>query len=100
MDQQYGAGIVIPPATRGLVDAGFSRLRFTQNILEAGLVMPIRKQLSIRMLLRHEQGKIRDWHYDGVAANPVPGTNQQVYLDAGPTDYRATLLGAFVKFDF
>lgn len=100
MDQQYGAGIVIPPATQGLVDGGFSRLRFTQNILEAGLVMPIRKQLSIRMLLRHEQGKIRDWHYDGVAANPVPGTNQQVYLDAGPIDYRATLLGAFVKFDF
>jgi hypothetical protein len=46
----------------------------------------------MRLLLRYESGKIRDWHYDGVAANPMPANNA-LYLDGGPQDYRTTTFG-------
>ncbi len=94
----YGSGIAnVNPALTG---DGFPDLRFIQNNLEANLVVPLGKRLLLRLMLRHEDGKIRDWHYDGVDVNPVPGTNQQTYLDAGPQRYRAFLVGMFVKLDF
>jgi hypothetical protein len=46
----------------------------------------------MRLLVRYESGRIRDWHYDAVAANPMPANNG-VYLDAGPQDYRDTMVG-------
>lgn len=95
---QYGAGI--PGVNPALSGNGFPDLKFTQNVLEANVMVPLTKQLTLRLLARHEDGRIRDWHYDGVDVNPVPGTNQQTYLDAGPQDYSAFLVGAFVKFDF
>src|SRR5690606_11739495 len=94
----YGAGI--PGVDPALTGDGFPDLRFRQNIAEASLVYPLSRQLALRLLLRHEDGEIRDWHYDGVEANPVPAANQQTYLDAGPSDYRALVVGAFVRFDF
>lgn len=97
-DYVYGSGLATVNAA--LAGSGFSTLKFAQNILEANLLVPLARQLALRLLLRHEDGRIRDWHYDGVAANPVPGTNQQTYLDAGPKDYRAVLLGAFLRLDF
>ena len=48
----------------------------------------------MRFLVRHETGRIRDWHYDGIADNPMP-TATSAYLDSGPRDYRATLFGLF-----
>ncbi len=98
IDYQYGAGI--PGVDPVLTGTGYPDLTFRQNILEANVLVPLSKQLTLRLLLRHEDGKIRDWHYDGVDVNPVPAANQQTYLDAGPQDYSAVLVGAFVKFDF
>ena len=56
--------------------------------------MPINERMVMRLVVRYESGKVRDWHYDGVAANPMPANNG-VYLDAGPQDYRATAVGLF-----
>ncbi|MGZ5080412.1 MAG: MtrB/PioB family outer membrane beta-barrel protein [Usitatibacter sp.] len=75
-----------------LAGDGFTDLVFAQNILSANLLVPVTKEVTMRFLVRYETGKIRDWHYDGVAANPVPANNA-VYLDAGPRDYRATTVG-------
>ena len=80
----------------GLAGDGFSDLFFAQNVLSASVVVPLNKDISMRMLVRHETGKLRDWHYDGVAEGPMP-TSNSVYLDAGPQDYRATLLGLFFQ---
>ena len=46
----------------------------------------------MRLMVRHETGKVRDWHYDGVTANPMPANNA-LYLDGGPQDYKATMFG-------
>lgn len=97
---RYEYGEAIAGAIPALVGEGWPDLRFRQDIAEANLVYPLSRQLALRLMLRHEGGKIRDWHYDGVDANPVPAANQQTYLDAGPSRYRALLVGAFVQFDF
>jgi len=79
-----------------LAGDGLSDLTFAQNILNASVVFPIKKHVSLNVLGRFEAGKIRDWHYDGVAANPMPANNA-VYLDAGPQDYRARMVGVLVR---
>jgi hypothetical protein len=53
----------------------------------------------MRFVVRYETGKVRDWHYEGIAANPMPANNA-VYLDAGPQDYRATAAGLLFHFRF
>ena len=75
-----------------LAGSGFTDLTFAQTVFNASVLVPLKKDLSLRVLVRYETGRIRDWHYDGVAANPMPATNA-AYLDAGPQDYRNTLVG-------
>ena len=61
-------------------------------------VLDIREHRGqVAVLLRHERGRIKDWHYDGVAANPTPAANMQTYLDAGPQDYKVTVLGVMLQ---
>jgi hypothetical protein len=54
----------------------------------------------VRLLLRYEDGRIRDLEYDSAGAGAAAGSAQHTSLDAGPQDYRAALLGAFVRLDF
>lgn len=93
IDYSYNAAALgMNAAQVALAGDGFSALTFAQNVFSASVLVPLRKDLSLRVIVRHESGKIRDWHYDGVAANPMP-VNNAAYLDAGPQDYRATLVG-------
>jgi hypothetical protein len=39
---------------------------------------------------------VNDWHYDGVAQTPVPGTDA-VYLDSGLQNYRVNVFGLFLR---
>jgi len=75
---------------------GLSDITFRQNILEASLLVPINKTFAARFYYRYDTAKIRDWHYDGVAENPVPA-NGTVFLDSGPQDYRANVFGVFLR---
>jgi hypothetical protein len=79
-----------------LAGDGMPDLTFAQNVFNASLLVPINKTLLMRLLVRYESGKVRDWHYDGVATNPMPANNT-AYLDAGPTDYRTTLVGVLFQ---
>ncbi len=71
-------------------------LTFAQNIFNATLLVPLNKTLLMRLLVRYEQGKIRDWHYDSLATNPMPANNT-AFLDAGPADYHATIVGVLFQ---
>ena len=93
-------GLGLNATVTGLAGTGFSDLSFIQHVVEANVLVPINKTIALRLLLRHETGKIRDWHYDGVEANPVPGTNQQTYLDSGPKDYQVNVIGVFLRAQF
>ena len=90
------AALGMTPLQEGLASRGLSDLTFSQNILTASLLAPIDRNIAVRLLFRQEIGKIRDWHYDGVTANPVPANNT-AFLDGGPVDYRDTLVGIFFQ---
>jgi hypothetical protein len=95
---QYGPGISLglTPTQIALAGNGFSDLTFLQNVLEASLLVPINKTVAARFYYRFENGKVNDWHYAGVAQNPVPATNA-VYLDSGLQDYRVNVFGLFLR---
>lgn len=98
LDYTYNAAaLAMTPAAAALVGGGFPAMTLRQQVLDANLLMPVNRNVTLRLLLRHERGRISDWHYDGVAANPTPAANQQTYLDSGPQDYRVNALGAFVQ---
>jgi Putative outer membrane beta-barrel porin, MtrB/PioB len=86
------AALGLSAVQTGLAGNGLSDMTFAQNVFNASLLTPVTKDVLLRFLVRHETGKIRDWHYDGLATNPMP-TNNAAYLDAGPQDYRTTLVG-------
>jgi hypothetical protein len=93
IDYAYNAAALgLTPAQAALTGSGLSDLTFAQTFVDASLLVPIDRNLALRFLLRYESGRIRDWHYEGLAANPMP-TNNSAYLDAGPQDYRATVWG-------
>ncbi|MGE0357164.1 MAG: MtrB/PioB family outer membrane beta-barrel protein [Burkholderiales bacterium] len=91
--------LALTPAQVALIGDGLPEARLLRRTLEASLAVPINASLSARLYLRHERGRIRDWHYDGVATNPVPDI-EAAYLDTGPRDYRASTVGAFLRLDF
>ena len=101
----YGLGLLTsgaPTAAQltgvALAGNGFSDLVLTQNVVDASVLVPLTKESSVRVMGRVEVGRIRDWHYDGVAANPTPSNNMQTYLDAGPQNYRAYIIGVMYQY--
>jgi hypothetical protein len=95
----YNAAALGLNATQvALAGDGFSDLTFTQNIVEANAFLPLPKRLSLRLLYRFEDGRIRDWHYDGISVNPMPANNG-AYLDFGPRDYTVHLFGALFRYE-
>jgi hypothetical protein len=90
------AGLGMTALQAELAGNGFSDLTFAQNVFNASVLVPLTPSTVMRFLFRHESGRIRDWHYDGVAANPMPANNA-LYLDAGPQDYRATVVGVLFQ---
>lgn len=96
----YNAAALGLSATQAaLAGDGLSDLTFQQNVLDASAWMPINERLVMRLLVRYETGKVRDWHHEGVAANPMPANNA-VYLDGGPQDYRARAVGLLFHYRF
>ncbi|MBL0142148.1 MAG: MtrB/PioB family outer membrane beta-barrel protein [Betaproteobacteria bacterium] len=93
------AALGLTAAQVALIGSGMPEARFTQNTIEANLSYPVNKTMALRLYGRYERGKVNDWHYDGVAQNPVPANNA-AYLDKGPGDYSASTVGLFLKVDF
>jgi hypothetical protein len=92
------AGLGLNAVQVALAGDGWSDLLFIQNVAEANAMVPLNKRLSLRLLYRFENARIRDWHYDGVAENPMPANNG-AYLDFGPQGYKAHLFGALFRFE-
>lgn len=97
IDYSYGSGI--PGINAALTGSGFPDMEFRQGVTEANIIYPVNTQLALRFLLRHEEARIKDWHYDGLDQTPAPANNQ-LYLDAGPTGYHALVVGAMIQYHF
>ena len=81
-----------------LAGDGWADLVFVQNFVDANAVVPLFKKLSLRLIYRFEDARIRDWHYNGVSVNPMPANNG-AYLDFGPQDYKVHLFGALFRYE-
>jgi hypothetical protein len=80
-----------------LAGEGWPDLVFIQNLAEANALVPLQGRLSVRLIYRYETARIRDWHYNGVAVNPMPANNG-AYLDFGPQDYKTHLFGMLFRY--
>lgn len=80
---------------QALAGDGFSDLRFAQNVFSLNVLVPLGKRTTLRLFERYERGSLRDWHYDGVAANPMPSASS-LYLDGGAQDYSVHVFGALL----
>lgn len=94
-----GAATPTQQLVLGLVNDGLPDQVIRTQLLDASLLIPIGKLSSVRLVLRHETGKYRDPHYDGVAANRVPyaTANPAAYLDTGAQDFRVTAIGVMYQ---
>lgn len=92
------AALAITPAQAALAGTGWSDLVFNQHLVESNLLVRLTSRAGLHLLYRFERGRIQDWHYDGVAANPVPANNA-VYLDSGPQHYRVHVGGLLFRLD-
>ncbi|AFL75358.1 MtrB/PioB family outer membrane beta-barrel protein [Thiocystis violascens] len=103
LDYSYNpAALALTPVLTELAGSGMPDMDYTQQILNFNLVVPISKSVALRALYRYEEGTVDDWHYVGVAENPVPLTtgNQAVYLDSGTQDYHNNVFGLLVQVSF
>jgi MtrB/PioB family decaheme-associated outer membrane protein len=73
---------------------GFPEIRYELNVFDMSLRYPISQRITVRFFYHFELGKLVDWHYNGLNQSTV--VNNVIYLDAGPRNYRATMLGAFL----
>jgi hypothetical protein len=98
IDYAHGAGITLTQTQQALAGTGWPDLKFRQSVLNASALVPITRNVSVRLQVQHERGQVDDWHYAGVAANPVTASNG-VYLDNGPERYHATLIGVLLRLE-
>ena len=89
------AALGLSPTQVELAGTGLPDLVYQQNVFSATALVPVNRNLLVRVLVRYETGRYRDWHYDTLDTNPMPANNA-AYLDAGPSDYRTTLVGVFL----
>jgi predicted porin len=82
-----------------LIGTGMPDSVFIQSFVDAGVSMPITNAFALRLYYRYENGRIGDWHYDGVQQNPVPASTA-LYLDYAPQSYRASITGVFIRYAF
>jgi MtrB/PioB family decaheme-associated outer membrane protein len=89
----------LSPDQVALIGSGMPDNVFIQSIVDAGLLVPITNTAAVRFYYRYENGRVSDWHYDGVRQNPMPDATG-VYLDYGPPSYRASVVGVFLRYGF
>ena len=83
----------------GLINEGLPDQLIRTNQIDASLLVPTGKTSAVRLLLRHETGRYRDPHYDGVAENRVPyaTANPAAFLDTGAQGFHATAVGVMLQ---
>jgi hypothetical protein len=90
---------IVNPETQALIGTGMPDLKTTQHYADLNVLVPINKSVALHALYRYETGTIDDWHYTGIAENPMPTANT-LYLDAGLADYSTSVVGLFVQVTF
>lgn len=94
--QENSNGATTIPLTPDQIGTGFPDLTYRQHFAEADLIFPLRAKLASRFFYRYENTRIHDWHYDGLSNDLLQ--QQRLYLDPGPQNYHANVLGVFIQY--
>jgi hypothetical protein len=73
----------------------FPATSYQVNEFTVGVTVPLTERLSVRLFDYYEIGRVSDWHYAGFGTSLV--YDHRVYVDGGPTNFRANVVGAFVN---
>ena len=73
----------------------FPDMTYRIATFDVGLTFALGKRTSLRVFDRYERGRISDWHYSGLEQGLV--IDHRVYLDAGPMNYSANLVGVMLE---
>jgi hypothetical protein len=73
----------------------FPATSYQLNSFTFGVTIQLTERLSLRLFDNYEIGRVSDWHYTGFNASRV--YDHRVYVDGGPTDYSANVVGALVN---
>jgi len=96
----YSFGPNVLTAAQALAaGTAFPAMTFRQSTATVQLLVPLDKKIAARFMVRHENGRVSDWHYDGLPVGASAAENNAtLILDAGPTKYSNTLFGIFIQF--
>jgi len=73
----------------------FPAMSFRVNSISTSLQLPINQQTHARLFSAWERGSARDWHYDGI--DTIHAAGNMVFIDGGPRNYSAHLIGLMVE---
>lgn len=79
-------------------DNAFPDLRDIEHWLETSVKFTVNEHTAVRLYHRYQAVNISDWHYLGLSNDEI--VNRTVYIDDGPEDYAAHLIGVFVQYRF
>jgi len=82
------------PGVATQADDSFPDLTYRLQVFDMGMRLPVTKRTVVRFYYHFESGRVADWHYNGLDQSTV--VNSLVYLNAGPGNYRASVLGVFL----
>ena len=101
INYDYGSSVLSAAQTALEVLAGnaLPDMTTTQSALTLNLMVPIDKRLSARFMVRYEDFKIRDWHYNDVIQGAMQNLDGgTLLLDSGPTNFHASTVGVFLQY--
>ena len=104
IDYNYGStaisGIAANQAAAALIaGSALPNMSFAQQTLNFNLLIPVSKNLSVRLYDRFEVGQVKDWHYDSVITNAMAAYDSgTLLLDAGAQNYHANVIGFFIQY--
>lgn len=95
----YTIGGAVSAALAGVAGSGYPDINFQTNQLNASMLVPVSKKLSVLLLAGYEKGKVKDWRYpDSLNSNLILATGNSFQLDAGPQSYEATSVGFLLQY--
>lgn len=90
----------VPIAQAALAGTGLPDNSFVSNRIGASLLVPLDKQMAVRINGSYEDGKTVDWHYptNMGAGQLCFGANNSCYLDAGPQSYHVSAVSVVFNY--
>lgn len=83
------------PALAAAAGTGFAPMLYRINTYTLSWSMPVSSRVGLRLFDTYETGRLSDWHYFGLDESLV--TSNRVYLDSGPSDYSANMVGLMLE---